>query len=442
MKNWSFLFLLTIFSINTCIAINPYLTKSSKKALPICDYGRIEVSNLPPVLDQGNYGLCYAHSASLLLEHLRCSKSSNPDQCYQDRGSVLHLSKFNTYNENKISIGGQPRTILNNFLTRGRMMARENCAPYELWTNLYPEHLEERNKILTPDGDRGEYDYFHYAWRMLKNNSSEESKECWATEMTGLGVNHNFEDLMKIISEVNKLSWQEFRYQILVPNSCLSNQIEYPQYETILYPKLNETPTHQGFRNHLFQSLSANHPVEISFCDSKDINDKCTYHSTTIVGQRYICNKSECNLQYKIQNSYGRTWQDEHDGGWVEAKNLISLINHNSLGLTTVIPKGDKLNKKLIAPPYDGQINSNSPKRKSNHQDKCLEIGQNTFNPLTDNEKILTLPPVNYRDGDKPHQIPDFPGKKEGVIYFCTDQNGNTTFTDIPTPGQKCRILK
>lgn len=95
-------FLLLAFISTSVFAFNPYQIKPAGYS-PACD-SKIEVPNLPPVRDQGRYGTCYAHSSVLLIEHLRCSGKPDPQACYANKGSVLHLAAFQNYLNDQIKI--------------------------------------------------------------------------------------------------------------------------------------------------------------------------------------------------------------------------------------------------------------------------------------------------------------------------------------------------
>lgn len=145
------LMLLSTLSLSSVLAVDPYQTKPAGMK-PICDNSYVEIKNLPPLRDQGVYGLCYAHSSLLLLEHLRCSRSSSPSTCYKNAGSVLHLARFNTQNGQRIVAGGYPGNVLENFRYNGGKLASESCAPYEKWSDLAklsPQRMIQGNMITS-----------------------------------------------------------------------------------------------------------------------------------------------------------------------------------------------------------------------------------------------------------------------------------------------------
>lgn len=426
------LMLLSTLSLSSVLAVDPYQTKPAGMK-PICDNSYVEIKNLPPLRDQGVYGLCYAHSSLLLLEHLRCSRSSSPSTCYKNAGSVLHLARFNTQNGQRIVAGGYPGNVLENFRYNGGKLASESCAPYEKWSDLA--------KLSPPKDDSGEYDYFYSMWQKLRENSSYDNKLCLANELKDAGFNQNIQELISVIDKVNEMSWKELRYKILVPESCLNQSMKYPDYEILPYPrKGTDKKDFKSIRDQIYRSLSKGYPLEASFCAVKDSSGVCGYHSATIVGQRHVCDLSQCRLQFRIQNSYGESWQKYNDNGWVDGENLTKLMADPSMGITTIIPKGETLNQNLNAPFY-----RNSPvglgTQRSNHSSgkSCWSVSPSDI----EYSQESTLSPVTTFDNSF---IKPFPEKKneekevkKNVLYICK-KDGQTLFTDLPTPDMNCRV--
>ncbi|MFP5384624.1 MAG: hypothetical protein ACLGHN_01000 [Bacteriovoracia bacterium] len=418
MKLLWFVFLFSSFAF----AVDPYKIKPIGYE-PVCDKSNIELKNLPPLRDQGRYGLCYAHSSLLLLEHLRCSNSPDPSSCYDKQGSVLHLARFNhTRSEERIDIGGNPISVLSRFLDT-KKLAPEKCAEYDDWKKLDQYQKEERKKLTLPDSERDEADYFYYISRRLKQNASFEEKSCWANELVEAGINQNIQDIMKVLNEGKGLEWQELRYQLLVPKSCLKEATSYPDYTLHTFPKYNEKKSFKGFRDFIFRSLSAGVPVEASFKASFD-----GYHSATIVGQRHVCDKLKCELQFKIQNSYGKSWQDIYDDGWVNAENLTELMEHQSMGVSAILPKGKSLSMSVSAPYYE-----NSPVRSNgsfSSSRKCWEVREGSQEFITDDR------------GKRPPPVTTNPESRgERGVWSCS-KDGKKYFGEYALQGWDCKKMQ
>lgn len=433
-----------------------YVTKP-QDFYPVCGNTYLELKNLPPLRDQGYYGTCYAHSSMLLLEHLRCSKSSNPVACYAERGSVLHLARyFNTTSEDMIKIGGDATTILSRF-GRDRKLSKEDCAPYSAWMNLSGHYAMERSGLKVSPSDKNEVDYFYYISEQIRlGKATQEAKTCWAQDIVEAGVQENVDDVMKILNEANNLNWKELRYKIMVPEKCKQDMLTYPDYEITTYPKrYGGQRTVRGIRNYIFQNLKNGNPVEVSFCAEKDSEGKCGYHSSTVVGQRHVCDKNSCRSQFKIQNSYGRAWQESYDNGWVDSENLSQqMLEHESLNLTSIVPKGQKLNEKLEAPYFQA-----SPVKRDSGFNTLREEG---LSAIKSNEvcwrvkesdiQLLKTDPANVKSDDRridsrpeptpPDKRPNVGPREKGKLYRCKGPNGDNYFGDQWIDGWDCKEVK
>jgi hypothetical protein len=423
--------LLTILSslfLAQAFAVDPYKLKPQGMK-PICDKSYVEVGNLPPVMDQGQYGLCYAHSSLLLLEHLRCSKSPNPSSCYSHKGSVLHLARFNSTYEDTIPIGGDPGSVLSTFHYKGRKLATSACAPYEKWKELDNKHKDEIKTLVVPRDGSGEYDFFYYLWTQLKKDSSYDARLCWANEIMDTGLNQNVQDLMAVLDKSNEMSWQELRYKILVPKSCLEKTINYPDYQLTSYPRNSrDKKDFKSIRDQIYRSLSKGYPVEASFCAQTNSNGECGYHSASIVGQRHVCDRSNCKLQFRIQNSYGQSWQRYNDNGWVDGENLTKLMADRSMGLTIITPKGEALDNGQVSPFYTSSpVDRKARSATHSSGESCWKVDpasvQNNPNALPEQDEAIVKP-----------SRPRIPGK----IYHCK-KDGKNIFTDNPSPDMKCK---
>ncbi len=421
---WVILFNTLILS--AAFAVNPYQLRPAGMK-PVCDKSYLEIQNLPPLRDQGVYGFCYAHSTLMLLEHLRCSQSSYPSSCYKNAGSVLHLARFNTNKGQRIVAGGFPGNVLEHFRYNGRDLATESCAPYEKWRDLA--------KTSPPSDASGEHDYFYSMWNKLRENSSYDNKLCLANELKDAGFNQNIQELMSVIDKVNEISWKELRYKILVPETCLDQSIKYPDYDILPYPQRGtDKKDFKGLRDQIYRSLSQGHPLEASFCAETDSNGNCGYHSATIVGQRHVCDLSECRLQFRIQNSYGESWQRHNDNGWVDGENLTKLMADSGMGVTTILPKGESLNQNLTAPFYtNSPVGPGTSRSQHSSGESCWSVNTSAIENYQE-----PIPSSVPKFDNSSLKKPEEEETKKTVLYICK-KDGQTLFTDSPTPDMDCR---
>lgn len=326
---------------------SPYKLKSFSE-IPVCDNTYIELSHLPPVRDQGTLGMCYAHSSVLLLDYLRCGKSLDPDNCYKERGSVLHAASFDI--RSGIHISGTPTMLLSLFREK-RQLATESCADYEAWKNLEKDYRSEIKGLKLGKENQYKADFFYLISQMNKTATDEE-RLCWAQDIVSAGVHQDLENILAILKNSKASYASDLRYKILVPSQCSKNMITYPEYKLTVYPPLMEKKTEKGIKDFVFRTLSAGAPLEARLCVTRK-KDKCLLgHSLAITGQRYICSKSSCRQEFRVQNSFGQGWQKKNNDGWIDADKFIEHMEGPGLGLMAILPKDMALDTSLENPEY------------------------------------------------------------------------------------------
>lgn len=435
-----FFILLNLLIISPVFAVNPYELRSGQD--PVCDDSYVELKNLPPVRAQGLHGLCYAFSALNLLEYLRCSGAAYPQGCYSQKGSSLHLSRFNNTYLNQIKIGGDAGQILAVFQNE-RKLARESCTNYESWSKLNKTYEEQLKKLGKTDAESDERDAFYFLTSQLNSNKDETTLSCLAKDILQSGMQSNIQDVVNVLKQSDN-DWRALRYKLLVPQTCFQNMLSYPEYSIHVYPSRKQTRNSQDAKNHVYQSLKAGVPIEANFCAQIQANGKCGGHSLIVVGQRNICNTQKCTLQFRVQNSYGQRWQELNDNGWVEADNFIKHIDMHNGTLTTVLPKDKNVDSTLVSPQFLNfpmknaiKVALSSKQEALNSDDKCwVNVDHYETKP-----KVAPLPnPV-----EKPTSTPTPPTKVDEVpvkrFYICKD-NGTSIFTDTPKPGMICEEKK
>ena len=323
---WSLLFFLITLQVK---AYDAYEPRGQRK--PVCDPSYLELQNLPPLRDQGAIGICYSFSSLLLLEHLKCSKAGDPQECYrQSRASAVDLTKFYKGKEyNQISVGGEPEKLLRNF-SKTRSAANDACTYFDAWARLpYSQPFE---------------DFFHQMQTDLSSGFDDSMLTCHAEDMARQNMG-NVQELLNLMNAGRNLTVEELRSKFLYKKNCQEPNISFPAYDIHRYPAYGSLANNDGILKFVKGNLEQQRPVEVSFCAEKNSNGQCYYHSTTIIGMRNVCDTTGCNVQYRLQNSYGKTWQDNHDDGWVNSKLINqSIISTSQLSLTSISPKGTKPN--------------------------------------------------------------------------------------------------
>lgn len=378
-------YLTLIFFTHSIWAFNPYELKSSHESV-VCDNTFLELKNTPPLREQGSIGICFAFSSLLLLEHLKCSEASDPSNCYSSqRGSAVDMTKFLKPRSNEVYVGGDPLVVLHEFSST-RKLVNESCTYLENWKQLgyEPQYL----------------DFFHQIHKAIKDGASNDEVRCYALNLNEQNLGP-VDELYATLLKARNMSVGQLRTAVLYKKNCTAPDITYPQYNLHTYPT-DHRKTHQGIFNFVKKNLEANSPVEVSFCAEKDDQGQCYYHSTVITGMRNVCSQSKCTVQYKIQNSYGKAWQDMHDDGWVNSKHINEdIINTPGLALNSITPVGKSLKESSYT------LHSRRP----TNQGSC---GQASL-PSNPNNQSTT------------------------PIFECRDAQGRIHFSSEPLSGMFCR---
>jgi hypothetical protein len=135
---------------------------------------------------------------------------------------------------------------------------------------------------------------------------------------------------------------EEFLYKSLLPAQCLeeNKMASIPEFKSKSYPGYNEKVNANAVAKKVESLLLSNIPVEISICTQKDFEGKCTAdmaHSIALFGIKKVCSSKNnvCRTMVKVKNSYGNTWQQQNNNGWVDLKSLadssFDLVQNNNI---------------------------------------------------------------------------------------------------------------
>lgn len=289
------------------------------------------VSYIPAIRDQDSVGTCYGQSATVLLENYLCrtrSASCGRGELYL---SALDVSSYDSYGKNSIPEGGFVSSILKNIKrSPDNYLAREECAPYQV--------LAEMNRLRDQNGLTDKFEYLEERFLAYKKSNNKALQiECFAKEIKSqFYLDANLQKIMDAFTYAP--SAEQFRYKLLIPEKChqklgQEKPIRIPAYNIGAFPKRNETFTKESTKEIIEKLIFNNIPVNINFCATEEYHDKasgrmtCGLHAVVISGTRQVCNKYNiCKKQFKIQNSYGKSWQQYNDDGWVMADKLASQI--------------------------------------------------------------------------------------------------------------------
>jgi hypothetical protein len=310
-----------------------------------------EVDNLTPVKSQDGIGLCYGFSATTLLENFRCRElnlnCSNPHEIL----SSLDVTSY--YGRNRLDEGGNPSVILNNIAASNRKIAREECAKFS--TLVYQMNDSHNNPIT--DERRG-WIFLTQKWNEYKGLDQKVKRNdcvsCLAQSIKSALVNIQTpaDQIQKAFLDAHTL--EEFIYMTVLPTQCLndSKTAELPPFEAKSYPGYKDILTEESLTKKIESLLMSNIPLEMSICG--DPRKPCPTdfgHSVAVVGLKEVCKGSgDCKKVVKLKNSYGMSWQQQNNDGWVDLQTLVesSLATAKNYNINWIQKPGYKLVEKSL----------------------------------------------------------------------------------------------
>lgn len=303
-----------------------------------------EILNFPSIRSQDGVGLCYAFSAAQLLNHHYCAEKGLDCSKEENQLSVLEVSAYYEYYTRSIAEGGRAGDILSNFSAKRKNgLYTEKCLPFE--------KLAHQSPSIRGDRQGEAYRKLRGIFAMEPAKLDYEQQLCHAREIKE--ILPLSKDLDGIIEAYNSHTIEQFVYNVTAKDECLEQggKVDIPQYHTQSYPPRGTKPTVKDTIEHLEKVLLNDIPVSMSICsyDSCDPSDpascgvienncasndfrcqkytvaegRCGGHAITITGIKEVCGSRGCKTLLKVHNSYGQSWQDQNNDGWLEAEPLI-----------------------------------------------------------------------------------------------------------------------
>lgn len=314
----------------------------------------IEITPMTPVKSQDGIGLCYGFTATSLLENYRC-REMNLD-CNDPKEILSSLDVTSYYQRERLVEGGQTYRILSNLESGKKKVAREECARFS--TLVHQVSVSQNSYIK--DEKRG-WNFLTKKWneyRGLAGTKRNDCVSCLADEIKSTLVNITTptEQLKKAFEEARSL--EEFLYKSILPVHCLeeSKMAAIPPFVTKSFPTYKDKLTDEALAQKIETVLRNNIPLEMGICTSG--TNPCqndSGHSITLFGIKEMCNgqSDQCRKVVKIKNSYGMSWQNNTDDGWVDLAALTeasrALGPHNNI--TWIQKPGQVLVEKKTTPP-------------------------------------------------------------------------------------------
>lgn len=334
----------------------------------------IQAENMPRIASQDGLGICYACVAATMMQSENCRATKPAVGCENLPPSELFsqldltriappkegeeiLTSRSSYDGLKLdtdTMGGDPHAtaIIASLYTK--RTANEACLSLD---NVV-------NKMTT----RGESARAQEAmWARMKSHYEKLKSLKSCTTCTSDAYTTAKDDALKDINSNLNLgvtnteiletfaadTYDKFLDQITGAAKCtsVSQSAFFRPYKKVTYeqfPKVIDVDRKvmvQKFVDKAKEVLQTGRPLALAgICLGAESADNCNApnrHASIIAGYRRVCNKpnssdpgAKCRDVLKIVNCWGKSWQDENDGGWVDAETLLlhTKLQKNALG--------------------------------------------------------------------------------------------------------------
>ena len=288
------------------------------------------IENMPAIITQDDLGDCRASSLTTIMQKHSCDKWKDKIPDCKNPPPRFNISSFGMMvYTNKDPIQDetlQPfQEIARNMYTIIEDIAKyptfilDSCKPF---TNLVNNFSLKGAKGLK---DRDQF--FAYLQKLYKSNKAKteadiaDCPECLNEIAKATGMNANLFNLKKALSKEN---YDKFLYTLFFDGCDFKSFAG--GFEPYGFPGDATNATPLEVKNKIIEGLRKNKPVLFpKLCMTVDAKNACTSgHSIVISGYKKVCSGSVCKDVFKVQNSWGESWQKANNDGWVDADILVN----------------------------------------------------------------------------------------------------------------------
>jgi hypothetical protein len=321
--------------------------------------------NMPPYKTQDGFGICFGSVGGAYLDMLNCKYNKAydcknlPDSKSFSRiaiGKYAAIMPSNTLPSQYKGIypesARNATNILSNVIVDKLSAPSEQCASLEKALANFQDNdsYTMSSQILF---SKLESKYYEFQKKRpcptCEVTMTAQDTEDMKLFESSFNLKQNNVDLLKAFSEK---TYGEFLEKLLIPNCNRSSQrVVYdgpPNIEVKDFPGKNLNTNYEAVIAEIKNKLEKKTPVILNdLCDDEnyDTTKGCIgdtkkkiapkLHTLIISGYRMVCPpKGECFASVKVYNSYGATWQQSHDDGWVDARTLLDRTGYKSDVLT------------------------------------------------------------------------------------------------------------
>ncbi|MBO9666712.1 MAG: hypothetical protein J7501_07840 [Bdellovibrio sp.] len=333
---------------------------------------QIEITNMPPLMSQDSVANCYAFPAANLLnaevcryEKIKCSELPQ-DQMFSPLGLARYgrpeetkeSANLNAKNKNADALqgpdGGNSFNILN-YVTRYLSAPSEKCMSLDRILSKVGG-ADQVNEMQVHAFQRLEQMYSKS--KKIKSDCADCLSNFYASAQDEIEKNFDVkvssDRLLKMFAQS---TYTEFFDRLFTPSECyraknsafLESKVEPDSYP----PEGIENGNYAGAIEQIKDTLTSGRPLALgNICGDKEPKpkDKKTkkpqckaFHEVTVAGYRKVCDKkNKCRDVVKVINSWGKSWQEQNDEGWLDAKSLLDRTFYEEGTLTWLKDKAQE----------------------------------------------------------------------------------------------------
>jgi len=322
----------------------------------------ISIKGMPATQQQPSLGICYAYTASVLIDKAYCDEKNIAD-CGNapaaSKTSPLDLARFSRklsddvdftdrFNYEGIKEGGDVATTLQNALATSTIVKSSCADPSWFLSNKTDPVVAQKEELEVWSSLKSFYKQYREQKKSCGQCAERTAEELSRKikEMSGFKRDdYVLEDLRAAFKEK---SYDIFLDKVLIPDRCwdLKNMTSGSQHTRLrIFPEhpkaadgsvvFLEGDDEVNFTSYdellakIKSVLAAGSPLGIGLCLQPEFTAKTRKqcepygHSVVISGYRKVCHGQHCKDSLKVINSWGEDWQVSNDNGWLDANNLL-----------------------------------------------------------------------------------------------------------------------
>jgi hypothetical protein len=334
------------------------------------DSAKQGIEDMPPTLSQDSFGLCYGFSAATLLNYWNCMAVKKSDPTYKcssmsekERFSPIGISRYSGESENggrrdkyydELLPEGSPITVLKTVTEKTKKAASEECASLDVFLAKKKDKKEQEEVWKELEASYADI-------RKRSANCPTCLSDTYATAKEEK-VRKDFnvpadDDGNRVLQSFSKETYGKALNQLMYPLKCgeeeQSVKLKTPM-SVVNFPekKLDEKKGFEVTMDKIMEKLDQKIPMILSFCAGAPPTEKCSEkvrgvdgssiekgmgHGLVITKYRKYCKGSDtknCYFTVKVQNSYGKSWQENNNDGWVDARSILDASFYDAKSLT------------------------------------------------------------------------------------------------------------